>query len=380
MRPGAHKLRKGIDELRQTTKSFSSPPLFDMEARQHLNLKDPGTRNKIIDQFDKFGENFTKEEYGVDRYRVRRWKLLRSNFGSPAARFAESGKRSSLTPNEVRKLEKELLSDPFASNQKLSAKIKNKISPRQVGRVIARSSLEFTKKLEQVDVEQSFSPEIYQEGLSFMKEIKNISYDDRVYVDETFASAGTTRRIGRFPKAKKSWSKRNRKYPRMVICGAITKEGWFHQSKIWNKPSISDNDFDSYVKGTLAPRLRSGQVVFWDQYGKFGRTKNPQSRHFSPKARKAIEARGAKLKILPRYGKLLDPIELIFGDTKRNYDNCLREKLRSIEPSKLKFEQKVKIWREAENALSPKSFIRAFKERANGKEFLRVGKEKGLEK
>ncbi len=166
----------------------------------------------------------------------------------------------------------------------------------------------------------------------------------------------------------------------MVICGAITKEGWFHQSKIWNKPSISDNAFVSYVKGTLAPRLRSGQVVFWDQYGKFGRTKNPQSRHFSPKARKAIEARGAKLKILPRYGKLLDPIELIFGDTKRNYDNFLREKLRSIEPSKLKFEQKVKIWREAENALSPKSFIRAFKERANGKEFLRVGKEKGLEK
>jgi hypothetical protein len=55
-------------------------------------------------------------------------------------------------------------------------------------------------------------------------------------------------------------------------------------------------------------------------------------------------------------------------------------KLRSIEPSKLKFEQKVKLWHDAENSLSPNSFIRAFKERANGKEFLRVSKEKGLEK
>lgn len=349
-------------------------------AQMPINLKDPAIRDKIIKQFHKYGEKFTKEEYGVDRHRVNRWKLLWREFGSLAPRFADRGIRSSLTPKDVRSLESELISDPFASNAKLSIKIKNKISPRQVGRVITKSPMEFTSKLEQVDVEQSFSPEIFQEGLSFMKEIKSISYKDRVYVDETFASAGITRRKGRFPKSQKPWSIRNRKYPRMVIAGAITKEGFLHKSKIWNQPSITDDDFNSYVKGTLAPRLRPGHVVFWDQYGKFGRAKNPQSRHFSPKARKAIEDRGAKLMILPRYGKLLDPIELIFGDTKRNYDKFLREKLRSIPPSKLKFEQKVKLWRDAEDALSPKSFVRAFKERANGKEFLRVSKEKGHEK
>ena len=168
--------------------------------------------------------------------------------------------------------------------------------------------------------------------------------------------------------------------PRMVIAGAITKKGWFHRSKIWNKPSISDADFDAYVKNILAPKLRPGQVVFWDQYGKFGGAKNPQSRHFSPKARKAIEGRGAKLKILPRYGKYFDPIEMVIGDTKKNYDKLLREKLRSTAPSKLTFEQKSKLWHDAEDALNSNSFIRAFKERANGKEFLRVSKERGFEK
>lgn len=351
-----------------------------MEAEEHENLKNPATRNRIIRQFDKYGEKFTMEEYGVDRHRVGRWKVLKSEFGTPAPRFADSGKRSSLSPKDVRKLESELVSNPYATNKDLAAKIKNKISPQQVGRVIAKSPLEFTMKLEQVDVEQSFSPQVFQEGLSFMKEIKNIPFDDRVYVDETFASAGITRRKGRFPKSKKPWSKRNRKYPRMVIAGAITKEGWLHRSKIWNKPSLSDDDFDSYVKGTLAPKLRPGHVVFWDQYGKFGRAKNPQSRRFSPRARKAIEARGAKLKILPRYGKFFDPIEMVFGDTKKYYDKFLREALRSSEPSKLKFEQKAKLWHNAENALSPNSFIRAFKERANGNEFLKVSKEKGFEK
>ena len=351
-----------------------------MDAQVQEDLKDPAVRNRIIRQFEKYGEKFTKEEYGVDRQRVGRWKVLKSEIGTPAPRFADRGIRSSLAPKDVRKLESELISNPFATNKELAKKIKNKISPQYAGRILAKSSLEFTMKLEQVDVEQSFSPEVFQEGCSFMKEIKNISYNDRVYVDETFASAGITRRKGRFPKSKKPWTKRNRKYPRMVIAGAITKQGWLHRSKIWNKPSIRDADFESNVKGTLASRLRRGHVVFWDQYGKFGRVKNPQARHFSPKARKAIEARGAKLKILPRFGKFFDPIEMVFGDTKKNYDKLLREKLRSTEPSKLKFEQKAKLWHDAANALGPNSFIRAFKERANGKEFLRVSKEKGFEK
>ena len=111
-----------------------------------------------------------------------------------------------------------------------------------------------------------------------------------------------------------------------------------------------------------------------------GGAKNPERRHFSPKARKAIEARGAKLKILLRYGKYFDPIEMVIGDTMKIYDNFLRKKLRSIEPSKLKFDQKAKLWHDAENALGPNSFIRAFKERANGQEFLRVSKERGFEK
>ncbi len=212
-----------------------------------------------------------------------------------------------------------------------------------------------------------------------MKAIHNIPFEDRVYVDETFASAGITRRKGRFPKMKKPWSKRNRKYPRMVIAGAITKEGWLHKSKIWNKSSISDGDFNTYVSKTLAPKLREGTVVFWDQLGKAGRAKNPTTHHFGPKARKAIERRGAKLMILPRYGKLLDPIELIFGDVKKIYDQLLREKLRSKDPSKLTFEEKAKLWHDAEKSVGPKSFHRAFKERASGREFLRVAKEKGLE-
>ncbi len=344
-----------------------------------MNLNDPNVRALIIRQYEDHGEEFTKKEYGVDRWRIKRWKDLRDSTGSLSPCFADRGVSPSLSSKDVRKLEAELLKDPFATNQELANKIGNKISARRVGTIIANSPLRFTMKLEQVDVEETFSPQIVKEGKEFLKEIHNIPYEDRVYMDETWASAGIARRKGRFPKDRKPWSPRNRKYPRMVIASAITIEGWVHKGKIWNKPSISDEDFDTYVSKILAPKLKPGQVVFWDQYGKFGRAINPTSRHFSPTARKVIEARGAKLKILPRYGKLFDPIELLFGDTKRIYNKKVGAKTRSTKPSSLKFEDRTKLWHEAEKAVGPKSFVRAFKERASGKEFFRVNKEKGLE-
>lgn len=360
-------------------KSLSSGPPMEKTGDVSLDLNDPRVRAKIIKQYESYGEEFTKKEYGVDRKRVGRWRTLKDTTGSLVPRFADRGNTSTLSSKDIKKLESELLKDPYATNEELSNKIKNKISAREVGNILARSPHRFTWKLEQVDVEETFSPKIVKEGKAFLKEIHNIPFKDRVYMDETWASAGIARRKGRFPKDKKPWSPRNKKYHRMVVANAVTIEGWVHKGKIWNKPSISDDDFDGYVSRILAPKLSPGKVVFWDQYGKFGRVKIPKARHFSPKARKSIEARGATLKILPRYGKLFDPIEMVFGDTKRIYQKKVGEKLRSMKPSELKFDIRARLWHEAEKGVGPKSFVRAFKERASGQEFLRVNKEKGLE-
>ena len=128
----------------------------------------------------------------------------------------------------------------------------------------------------------------------------------------------------------------------------------------------------------LCPRLSPGQTVFWERYGRSGRAKNPTARHFSPKARKDIEKTGAKLVMLPRYGKYGDPIELLFGDTKMIYEKKIGKEMESRMPSKIPFEAKVKLWHAAERSLTPSNFKRAFYERASGREFNRVCKERGL--
>ncbi len=128
-----------------------------------LNLNDPAVRAMIVKQYDRYGERFTINEYGVDRHRAERWKELKRSNGSFAPLFAARGRSPVLTSKDVKKLESELTSDPFMSNRELSSKIKNKVSGRHVGRVIEKSPLQFTSKLEQVDVEQSFSPEVHTE-------------------------------------------------------------------------------------------------------------------------------------------------------------------------------------------------------------------------
>ena len=65
-----------------------------------------------------------------------------------------------------------------------------------------------------------------------------------------------------------------------------------------------------YVEDELAPTLKSGMVVFWDQLGKSGRKKDPTAQHFN-QAKKIIQKYGCKLEFLPPYGKLFNPCELV---------------------------------------------------------------------
>ena len=64
--------------------------------------------------------------------------------------------------------------------------------------------------------------------------------------------------------------------------------------------------FDAYVATQLAPLLKPGDVVVWDNLNV----------HKSPRAAEAIRARGARVLFLPRYSPDLNPIEKAFSKLK----------------------------------------------------------------
>lgn len=332
----------------------------------------------LIDKYEEKGVRMFEAEFGIPARTVQRWRQLKMATGSSATRYSHMGAPLKLSPREMRKMENYLLKHPFASNAELSQQVENKITPRHAGRIIEASPRQFAWKLEQEDVERSFSKKNHEDGMKFIRANKNVPLSKRVYVDETRISAQVRRRRGRFPKGVNPWVQRNNKYPGHTVVSAIKKNQWLHPAIIYSKGSISTEEFEDYVESHLAPLLEAGDVVYWDRWGRSGRSTNPVAHHYSPNAKASVEAAGAKLKLLPPTGKLLNPIELLFGDTKRVYDKKLGILEVKMEPSKIPFAKKVELWHEAEQALSPQSFERAYKERANGQEFLRVAREKGL--
>lgn len=64
--------------------------------------------------------------------------------------------------------------------------------------------------------------------------------------------------------------------------------------------------FEVFVDQILAPSLRPGQVVIWDNL----------SVHKRAAARRLIEARGCQLRFLPPYSPDFSPIELAFSKLK----------------------------------------------------------------
>ena len=70
--------------------------------------------------------------------------------------------------------------------------------------------------------------------------------------------------------------------------------------------AINGEAFDTYVITQLAPQLKPGDVVVWDNLNV----------HKSPRAAEAIKARGAWVLFLPRYSPDLNPIEKAFSKLK----------------------------------------------------------------
>ena len=368
-KPGVHKNR--------SRKAAPNRPL-PVPAPPHLKTRDSRVRNIILSDYQYYGARYVKRKYGISRRTLARWKGMMRKKGSLEPEPRRGGAPRKLSPQEEETLSAKLLRHPEASNKKLAKAVGNRITPRSAGNYVRRSPQHFTWKLEQLDDEATFTREHYEQGLYFMHHVKRVPLKKRVYVDETATNAGVRRRKVRTPRKVPFWRRHNRKYRRVTVVSAISLRGFRHKSRLYNKGSLSTEEFESYVRRYLIPTVHPGDVVLWDRWGRSGRARNPVAHHYSPTARKLIEAVGACLLLLPPHGKLFDPIEPIFGEVKKNFDSSIRKNFKDVNPSTIDFKEIRRLWAKAEEKISQASFERSFKERANGVEFMRVSNEKGL--
>ena len=129
---------------------------------------------------------------------------------------------------------------------------------------------------------------------------------DLVFLDETSTPITLTPLRARAPRGQRAVGRHPRGTPPHIAWLATLTATGLGESLVVNG-TVDGQVFDIFVARVLAPSLRPGQVVVWDQLNV----------HKSARARALIEAAGCRVVFLPSYSPDFNPIEQAFAKAKQ---------------------------------------------------------------
>lgn len=128
-----------------------------------------------------------------------------------------------------------------------------------------------------------------------------------IFIDESYCKTGMCREHGWSPRGARAKGKRPfRSWKTVSLIGAIRLGK--RPRLMTHRGSVDGRVFLKFVKTTLRPMLRRGDVVVMDNL----------NFHKMRVVREAIEAAGATPIYLPTYSPELNPIEMLWADMKRD--------------------------------------------------------------
>ena len=140
---------------------------------------------------------------------------------------------------------------------------------------------------------------------AFRERLKGVDPKRLLFVDESSTNVALTPRYGRGPKGERARGRAPRNWGKNVtLISSIGSEGMGPSMSI-EGPSDTDS-FGIYVRESLAPKLKAGQIVVMDNL----------SVHKGKWVRELIERRGCQLWLLPPYSPDFNPIEEAFSKVK----------------------------------------------------------------
>lgn len=128
---------------------------------------------------------------------------------------------------------------------------------------------------------------------------------DLVFLDETSTQTTMTRNRGRAPCGQRLHAANPRNHGPTVTCIAALTVAGIRPSLAF-VGALDGPLFAQWVDDHLVPVVRSGQLVILDNL----------SVHKNADARRAIEAAGCQLRVLPAYSPDVNPIEVAFSNLK----------------------------------------------------------------
>jgi transposase len=197
---------------------------------------------------------------------------------------------------------------PDATLQELRQHLRLSCSLTALWRTLRR--LNITRKKKTRRHEEQDRPDVQAQRATFAEEVAEVAPEHLVFVDESGASTAMARAYGRAPAGARVPGTVPGHWESVTMIAGLRLSGVVAP---WVFVGATDNPaFETYVTEVLAPELRPGDVVVWDNL-------RP---HQQAVVVQAVEAVGATVKRLPPHSPDLTPIEKLWSKAK--------EKLRAL--------------------------------------------------
>lgn len=177
-----------------------------------------------------------------------------------------------------------------------------KCSLTTIWRTLRRMGL--TRKKKSRHAAERDRPDVQRKRRSFRAKMKRIKPSRLLFLDETGVTTAMTRAYARSPRGVRAAGTAPGKWESYTVVAALGAAGAVAPLAL--PGALDAAAFDSYVEQVLAPVLRPGDVVVWDNL----------PAHHDRAAARAVRRAGARLVWLPPYSPDYNPIERLWSKTK----------------------------------------------------------------
>src|SRR3954466_12397447 len=242
------------------------------------------------------------ERFLVSLSFVTRLLQLYRSTGSVEPRPHGGGDPAVLTPEDLQQLRELIGQRPDATLEECRTHLGASCSLMTLSRALSQLGLPRKKKVPRAADQDS--PRVRERRREFCEGLAGIDPRRLVFVDECGANTAMTRRYGRAPAGQRVYTDTPGHWDSITLISGMRLSG---VTATLAFPGATNTEvFETYVAEVLAPELKPGDVVIWDNL----------KPHQSEEAIEAVEAAGARVVPLPPWSPDLTPIEEMVSKVK----------------------------------------------------------------
>src|SRR3954447_17871006 len=233
---------------------------------------------------------------------VTRLLQLHRSTGSPQPRPHGGGNPAKLSPQDLERLRELIRQQPDATLEECRQRLGVDCSLMTISRALSQLGLPRKKKVPRA--QEQDRPDVQERRREFCEGLAGGDPRRLVFVDECGADTAMTRTHGRAPAGQRVYTNTPGHREAITLISGMRLSG---VTATLAFPGATDTDvFETYVEQVLAPELKPGDVVIWDNL----------KPHESEEALEAVEAAGARVVPLPPWSPDLTPIEEMISKVK----------------------------------------------------------------